>query len=180
MKRNSIKIKYNFALYSKRDFEINFSDPRGSDRFVPRTVEIARPPESFIPSAKRMTWKWKLYRSRSGFLGAPIQLIAPGERRQFVQLCNGRGRTITVCRGDYDAPNEPYPIVITVGAIVGCPLSKIEDLVSRQTVPVFVELHLAAGVVCKIVTIVMIADSAASPEMTFGSRTELTTRSERR
>jgi len=70
--------------------------------------------------------------------------------------------------------------VIAVGAIVVRPLSKIEDLVSRQTVPVLVELHLAAGVVCKIVTIVMTADSAASPETTFGSRTELTTRSERR
>lgn len=167
-------------LYTRKELEINFSDPRGSDQFEPRTVEIARPPENFIPSAKGMTWKWKLYRSRSGFLGVSIQLIAPGERRRFVQLCNGRGRAITACRGDYGPPNEPYPIVIAVGAIVVRPLSKIEDLVSRQTVPVLVELHLAAGVVCKIVTIVMTADSAASPETTFGSRTELTTRSERR
>lgn len=141
---------------------------------MPRTVEIARPPENSIPPG--MTWKWKLYRSRSGFLGVPIQLIAPGKRRQFVQLCNGRGRMITACRSDHGASNEPYPIVIAVGAIVVCPLSKIEDLVSRQTVPVLIELHQAAGVVCKIVTIVM----TASPETTFGSRTELTTRSERR
>lgn len=68
--------------------------------------------------------------------------------------------------------NEPYPIVIAVRAIVVRPLSKIEDLVSRQTVPVLVEFHFAAGVVCKIV---MIADSTANPETAFGSRTELTT-----
>lgn len=76
--------------------------------------------------------------------------------------------------------DEPYPIVIAVRAIVVRPLSKIEDLVSRQTVPVLVEFHFAAGIVCKIVTIVMIADSAANPETAFGSRTELTTRSDNR
>lgn len=65
--------------------------------------------------------------------------------------------------------NEPYPIVIAVRAIVVRPLSKIEDLVSRQTVPVLVKFHLTAGVVCKIVTIVITTDSATSPETALGS-----------
>lgn len=178
--KNSIEIKYDFALYSK-GARNKFFKPKGDSTNL-CLEQLKLPDRRKIPSSKRITWKWKLYRSRSGFLGVPIQLIAPGERRQFVQLCNGRtkGRTITACRGDYGVPNEPYPIVVAVGAIVVCPLSKIENLVSRQTVPVLVELHQAAGVVCKIVTIVMTADSAASPETTFGSRTELTTRSERR
>lgn len=47
-------------------------------------------------------------------------------------------------------PSEPYLILIAVRTIVVRSLAKIEDLVSRQTVPVFVELHLATGIICKI------------------------------
>jgi len=87
--------------------------------------------------------------------------LSPSPGRQFVQLCIGDD--IIACYNDYGAPNEPYPIVIAVRPIVVRSLSEIENLVSRQAVPVLVELHLAARGVCKITA--MISEIPVSCEL---------------
>lgn len=110
--------------------------------------------------------KIELYKSEVASTEFQLSL-SPPPGRQFVQLCIEDD--IIACYSDYGAPNESYPIVIAVRSIVVRSFAEIEDLVSRQAVPVLVELYFAARGVCKTTAMILGSPSTANSDIYLSS-----------